>query len=244
MPQRQAATHHWPITLRPLHPPQVGCNDDATLENVAATGITDGNIMQVLGIIEQRIAEIVQMNELALGRLGKRQTKSKPSSIAEHAEATFLPSTLESSDDDDDDDGASPTQACAGGGGGGGGGRDSQCAWATALTGTCMLGACTPALPLSMAALKARTAHVLSSKLAVRAQSSLPTRAARMSNCDFIAHATFLAATFLAWPHRRALCSCLMQHRRAGGAAEAAEGATAVAASDARADYWYMQART
>ena len=93
---------------------KVGCSDDATLENVAATGITDGNIMQVLGIIEQRIAEIVQMNELALGRFARKPDKKRGNSRHGRGEASMLPSTLESSDSDSDDGGVWAVWECMG----------------------------------------------------------------------------------------------------------------------------------
>lgn len=108
---------------------KVGCKDESTSENVAATGITDGNVMEVLGIIEQRIAEIVQMNELSLGKAVKRS--SRPAvSRSERQHAAMLPSTL-SSDDDDDDDDEGPARR-----------------------------------PLSLAELKAKTATMLSRKIA------------------------------------------------------------------------------
>jgi len=41
---------------------KVGCNDEALGQQLASTGVTDMNLTQFLGIIEQRIHEIVQMN--------------------------------------------------------------------------------------------------------------------------------------------------------------------------------------
>lgn len=41
---------------------KVGCNDEALGQQLASTGVTDMNLTQFLGIIEQGINEIVQMN--------------------------------------------------------------------------------------------------------------------------------------------------------------------------------------
>jgi len=41
---------------------KVGCNDEALGQQLASTGVTDMNLTQFLGIIEQRINEIVQMH--------------------------------------------------------------------------------------------------------------------------------------------------------------------------------------
>jgi len=138
---------------------KVGCSDDATLENVAATGITDGNIMQVLGIIEQRIAEIVQMNELALGRFARKPDKKRGNSRHGRGEASMLPSTLESSDSDSDDGGVWGVWEC----------MDMACQRAS--TDNDVLCSHLPtAAPVSLATLKARTANAMAHKLAVRVE--------------------------------------------------------------------------
>eukprot|EP00753_Platysulcus_tardus_P002512 PLAT11667.1.p2 GENE.PLAT11667.1~~PLAT11667.1.p2 ORF type:complete len:544 (+),score=315.12 PLAT11667.1:66-1697(+) len=45
---------------------KVGCSDEAMEQQLKSTGVTETNIMQFLGIIEQRIGEIVQMHNLAV----------------------------------------------------------------------------------------------------------------------------------------------------------------------------------
>lgn len=44
---------------------KVGCSDEGLGQQLTSTGVTDINIMQFLGIIEQRIAEIVQLHNLS-----------------------------------------------------------------------------------------------------------------------------------------------------------------------------------
>jgi len=131
---------------------KVGCNDKSMQENVTATGITDTNLMQVLGTIEQRIAEIVQMNELALGRLGKKPERRSLSKL-ERADTSFLPSTLES---DSDDGGVALARVWS-----------ISCFPSSDCVVLCVLCAFAEA-PLSLAQLKARTAHEMTQKIAVR----------------------------------------------------------------------------
>ncbi|CAE7941321.1 ODA1, partial [Symbiodinium sp. KB8] len=47
--------------------PQVGTNEEAVAESLISTGVTDGNVLQFLGLIEQRVSEIVQMYRMAQG---------------------------------------------------------------------------------------------------------------------------------------------------------------------------------
>lgn len=45
---------------------KLGAGDAAVAESLAAAGVTDGNVMTHLGLIEQRVAELMQMYELAM----------------------------------------------------------------------------------------------------------------------------------------------------------------------------------
>lgn len=57
---------------------------------MSATGITDQNVMQVLGIVEQRIAEIVQMNQLSLGRMLRSEDRAVANRASECSSLTLL----------------------------------------------------------------------------------------------------------------------------------------------------------
>lgn len=45
--------------------PQVGTSEEAVAETLISTGVTESNILQFLGLIEQRVSEIVQMFVMA-----------------------------------------------------------------------------------------------------------------------------------------------------------------------------------
>jgi len=57
---------------------KVGCDDEALGQQLASTGVTDMNLTQFLGIIEQRINEIVQMNSTFNGDDGSKRGADTP----------------------------------------------------------------------------------------------------------------------------------------------------------------------
>jgi len=76
---------------------KVGCNDEALGQQLASTGVTDMNLTQFLGIIEQRINEIVQMNNTFSDKDGTGQRKAdtpmnNTKSMAEDEDSASYPS--------------------------------------------------------------------------------------------------------------------------------------------------------
>jgi chromosome segregation ATPase len=93
---------------------KIGCNDEALGQQLASTGVTDMNLTQFLGIIEQRINEIVQMNYTFSGGdddgSGSGQRKPKTPTVQEGSLNKPLPPSMADLVDDyaDDDDNVKP----------------------------------------------------------------------------------------------------------------------------------------
>jgi hypothetical protein len=97
---------------------KVGCNDEALGQQLASTGVTDMNLTLFLGIIEERIEEIVQMHksfqeketlhhETPTEDGAKENTRPKARAIAMLSKSE-VPSTHDEDDEDGDRDALKP----------------------------------------------------------------------------------------------------------------------------------------
>ena len=94
---------------------KIGCNTPTNAELLGADGVTDGNMMQYLGVIEQRTNEILQMYAASMmaeggaDRAGDydsfvQMTKTGPESSAGPRELKIDAPSTEDPDDDDESD--------------------------------------------------------------------------------------------------------------------------------------------
>jgi hypothetical protein len=91
---------------------KVGCNDEALGQQLSSTGVTDMNITQFLGIIEERIEEIVQMHHTFQEKEPTHESKDEGGSNenarpkGSRAIAALSKSEVPSTHDEDDDENA------------------------------------------------------------------------------------------------------------------------------------------
>jgi len=83
---------------------KVGCNDEALGQQLASTGVTDMNLTQFLGIIEQRINEIVQMNNTFTDKDGTGQRKADTPKMDGALNKPMPPNMADMDEEGDDDD--------------------------------------------------------------------------------------------------------------------------------------------
>merc|ERR1711865_328385 len=95
---------------------KVGCNDEALGQQLSSAGVTEMNILQFLGIIEERISELVQIQQFnrdrremsAKAEVPLDDTGSKPVTPRSNKMPTGIPliSDIISDDDEDEDENA------------------------------------------------------------------------------------------------------------------------------------------
>jgi hypothetical protein len=92
---------------------KVGCNDEALGQQLSSAGVTEMNILQFLGIIEERISELVQISQFnrdrrEMGGKAEPALDDKPATPRSNKMPSGIPSIAEiiSDDDDDEDDSA------------------------------------------------------------------------------------------------------------------------------------------